>query len=401
MRQPGTRVRTRATTIVAIAAAVLVAVSGCAAGAGRSAGPTSASATATATPTPTPTVDPVTAFAQERLRTMTLRQKVASLLMLHQPGLDGAALRSFVARYGVGGMILMGDNIPPTPAALKALTTAMVPDAALPPLIATDEEGGDVTRLPWDTGPGADTLKSAPVAATQAAFARRATLLRQTGITVNFGTVADVTADPSSFIFDRVLGTTPPDAAARVSASVGAEHGAVLSTLKHFPGHGETDADSHLTVPTTPITQAQWQGRDAPSFVAGISTGAELVMFGHLVYSAVDAAPASLSPTWHRILRDQLGYSGVTITDDMRMLQDTGLPAYQDSAENAVRALAAGNTMLLFVLPADPAAQRMDPDALIDAIVAAVGSGRISAAQIDSDALKLLELRRSLVAPVR
>lgn len=387
-----------------VLAAVLLLAVAAAAGGCASAGPaptpsrTSASARPTPTPTPTPTVDPVTAYAEARLANMTLRQKVASLFMLHQPGTDAAALRAFEDRYGLGGMILMGDNIPASPQALAAMTAGMrasSPD--LPPLIAIDEEGGDVTRLPWDTLPGAPELRAEPPAATQAAFAKRAALLAQVGVTVNFGTVADVTADPDSFIADRVLGGDPASASARVAASVRGERGTVLSTLKHFPGHGETEADSHLTVPATGVTKAQWEQRDAPPFRAGIAAGAELVMFGHLAYTAVDAAPASLSATWHRILTDELGFRGVAITDDMRMLQDTGLPQYQDPAENAVRAIAAGNTMLLYVLPANPAAAGMDPDRMIDAVVAAVGTGRIAEAQIDADALKLLELRRSLV----
>jgi beta-N-acetylhexosaminidase len=121
-------------------------------------------------------------------------------------------------------------------------------------------------------------------------------------------------------------------------------------------------------------------------------------MFGHLVYSAVDSAPASLSTVWHRILADDVGFDGVTITDDLRMLQDSGLPQFQDPGENAVRALAAGNTMVLFVLGTGPSQDGVDPGHLIDAIVAAVDAGRIAPAQIDDDALKLLKLRRSLAA---
>lgn len=352
----------------------------------------SPSQSAASTPTPTPKVDPVVAYAKLRLANQTLRQKVAGLFMLHLPGTDPAALRGYVDRYGLGGMILMGDNIPGSPAELAAQTGAMkASDPGLPPLIAVDEEGGDVTRLAWDDQPGADTLRSQDPAATRAAFARRAQLLRDSGISVNFGTVADVTADPHSFIADRVLGTEPGGASARVAASVAGERGMVLSTLKHFPGHGETEADSHRAVPATPVTKADWAVRDAPSFRAGIGAGAELVMFGHLAYTQVDAAPASLSPAWHRILTDELGFRGVSITDDLRMLQDTGLPQYQDPGENAVQAFAAGNTMVLDVLPAGG-----DPGALIDAVVAAVQRGRIPAAQIDADALKVLELRRSL-----
>ncbi|MGO4300050.1 glycoside hydrolase family 3 N-terminal domain-containing protein [Leifsonia sp. RAF41] len=394
------RRRSAAVAAVALSATLLLsgALSGCVAGApgatvpARTAG--APPATAAPAPTATPPVDPVAAYARQRLANLTLRQKVAGLFMLHLPGTDPAALRGFVDRYGLGGVILMGDNIPGGPAELAAETAAMkVSDPGLPPLIGVDEEGGDVTRLPWDAQPGAGSLRAQDPAATQAAFTRRAALLRDAGISVNFGTVADVTADPDSFIADRVLGTEPGGAAARVAASVTGERGTVFSTLKHFPGHGESEADSHHAVPSTAVTKAGWATRDLPPFRAGIDAGAEFVMFGHLAYTHVDAAPASLSAAWHRILTDELGFRGVSITDDLRMLQDTGLPQYQDPGENAVQAIAAGNTMVLDVIPAGS-----DPSALIDAVVAAVRNGRIPAAQVDADALKLLELRRSLAS---
>ena len=81
-------------------------------------------------------------------------------------------------------------------------------------------------------------------------------------------------------------------------------------------------------------------------------------MTGHLAYPAVDAAPASLSPEWHRILREELGFDGVVVTDDMLMLQHNGLPEFADPGENAVRAIAAGADLLLYVLPADPSRVR-------------------------------------------
>ncbi|MEY9953708.1 glycoside hydrolase family 3 N-terminal domain-containing protein [Leifsonia sp. EB34] len=376
------------------AAALLVlatTLGGCAAS--GSAHPREAASPSAAPRTATPAPDPIQAYADERLRDLTLRQKVASLFMLHAPGTDPAALRGFVDRYGLGGVILMPDNIPAAPAALAAETAATrASDPGLPPLVGIDEEGGDVTRLPWDRLPGAEALRSLPPAATQQAFAQRAALLKGAGVNLNFGTIADVTADPRSFIADRILGTDPASASSRVAASVTGERGAVLSTLKHFPGHGETDADSHRTVPTAAVDHARWAAQDAPTFRAGVQAGAEVVMFGHLAYSGVDAAPASLSPTWHRILADELGFHGVTITDDLRMLQDTGLPQYQDAGANAVAAIAAGNTMVLMIQGAE------DPDTLIDAVVAAVRSGRIPAAQVDADARELLVLRRSLAA---
>lgn len=119
-------------------------------------------------------------------------------------------------------------------------------------------------------------------------------------------------------------------------------------------------------------------------------------MFGHLAYSAVDPLPASLSPAWPDILRMELGFEGVTIADDMLILAHTGLPEYANPAENAIAALAAGNTMLLYLLPANPAAEGIDSAGLVGSIVAAVDSGRLETAQIDEDVYRLLMLRHTI-----
>jgi beta-N-acetylhexosaminidase len=122
------------------------------------------------------------------------------------------------------------------------------------------------------------------------------------------------------------------------------------------------------------------------------------VMTGHLAYPAVDAAPASLSPEWHRILREELGFEGVVVTDDMLMLQHNGLPEYADPGENAVRALAAGGDLLLYVLPADPSEFGISVDGLAASISEAVASGRIPEARLDEAATRVFELRRELVS---
>lgn len=328
---------------------------------------------------------------------MTLEQRIASMLMLHVPGTDAGALRAFVERYEPGGFILMGDNVPDL-AGLPAVTNALSPDPSLPLLIGIDQEGGEVQRIDEDVFAAADTLKHEPPAASKTAFAGRAAMLAAAGCSVNFGIVADETADPSSFIYDRALGTTPAAAADRVAAAVSGEHGAVLSTLKHFPGHGQAPGDSHSTVPTTAISAEEWATSDALPFAAGIDAGAEVVMFGHLVYSAVDQSPATLSAAWHERLRDDLGFTGITITDDMLMLQHTGLPEYQDPSENAIRAVLAGNSMLLYVLGADPSSTGVDPAMLVADIAAAVRSGRIPEGLIAEQAEHLLRVRAALPA---
>lgn len=337
-------------------------------------------------------------YADDRLATMTLDQKVASLLMLHHPGIDAGKLRAFAGDNGLGGLILMGDNVPGTLPELTALTKGVSTDPGLPLLLAIDQEGGVVSRLPSDVDLGADRLKSLPASATTDSFTGRSTLLANAGINVNFGIVADVTSDPHSFIYDRVLGTDPSSSGERVAAAVTGERGRVLSTLKHFPGHGAAEGDSHRGIPSTDLSYDGWLEQVAPPFRSGIRAGAEMVMFGHLAYSAVDPRPASLSPAWHSILRQELGFDGVIITDDMIMLQHSGRAEYADPVENGIDALAAGNTMLLYVLPERPSAVGVDLTRLITGISAAVDAGRIPLAVIDDDARRLLILRRTLAA---
>ena len=336
-----------------------------------------------------PPVDPIQQYADDRLGVMTLEEKIASLLMLHLPGTDPAALGSFSRTFKVGGLILMGDNIPEPEGQLAAIIPALSADPGLPILIAIDQEGGTVRRMGSDKWASAERLRYLPPGAAREAFSARSTLLKSVGISVNLGVVADVTGDRYSFIFDRSMGSTGAEAAPRVGEAVAGERGMVLSTLKHFPGHGATPGDSHSSIPTTAMGYDEWRAEHAPPFEAGIAAGAEFVMFGHLQFDAIDPVPASLSVRWHQILRDDLGFSGVTITDDMLMLQRSGRPEYANPSENAILALAAGNTMLLYVGGIDSAT-------LVADISAAVTGGRISAESIDQSARKLLVLRREL-----
>ena len=335
-------------------------------------------------------------YVDQTLSTMSLRDKVASLFMFHTPGTDPAVLTSYYNATKPGGLILMGDNISNTFEQLAAQTGALVVDKKLPPLIATDEEGDTVTRLSADTFPGALSLRNRPPEAAKTAFTDRSNLLKRGGINLNFGIIADVTDNPNSFIYPRVLGTTPQAAADRVVQAVAGSEGITLSTIKHFPGHGETSADSHTSVPSTAISYEAWQQRDAIPFQAGITAGADLVMFGHLRYTAVDDKPATLSPKWHDIVRNQLGFKGVIVTDDMIMLQNSGDAAYADPVANAVAAVQAGNDLLLYVLNHGGVSNQVDPNALIDGVVAAVQNGAVPETAINQHAKNVLNIRNSI-----
>ena len=326
---------------------------------------------------------------------MDLRQRAAAVVMGNVPGTDPAQLKTAMSGGG-GGVILMGSNVPGSPDGLHAMTSALTADPALPPLIATDEEGGDVVRLPWDDQPGADVLKSQPAAAVQTAFAARGRTLQAAGVTVNFGIVADVAQGPDSFIYDRSFGTDPSSAADRVAAAVRGEEPFVRSTLKHFPGHGAAEGDSHHGIPSTGMDLATWRAQVAPPFLAGIRAGAPVVMMGHLAYTAVDPEPASLSPRWHEILRHDLGFRGVIVSDDLNMLTDSGVPAYADVVADAVRSVAAGSDLVLAIGGAGPdTAQK-----IADALVAAVQRGELPASRLE-DAVSHVVALRLQSAPAR
>lgn len=327
----------------------------------------------------------------------TLEQRIRSLLIVTKPGTDPVLLGSFLESTGAGGFILMKPNVASIPAELASLSASLRGGDAFPRLVAIDEEGGGVTRLPYDTFPGADTLRAAPASEAQVAFRERGTLLSQVGANLNFGIVADVSADPQSFIYRRSFGADPIATAERVSHAVtGERKTGVLSTLKHFPGHGAAPGDSHTSIPSTDMDFATWKTRDAVPFAQGIAAGAPAVMFGHLAFTAVDSQPASLSSTWHRILRDQLGFTGLAVTDDMLMLQRTTLPEFADANENAIRALAAGNDLLVYVFGDDPASTGVNIDQLVSSVVAAVTTGRIPEQRINEAALRVLAARRAL-----
>ena len=349
----------------------------------------------------TAALDPVARWARLRLADMSTADKVRSLIIGHVSGVNPEGMRVAVAPVSSGGsgwsgVILMRDNVVASAEEMSAVTGLATAEPELPPIVSIDEEGGEVVRLPFDPFAGADDLRSQPVSATTEAFAGRGALLASVGISVNFGIVADITDDPGSFIFGRTLGDGPTDSAERVGAAVTAERPLVASTLKHFPGHGRTAGDSHVGIPEANVSREEWRATDAVPFAAGVDAGATFVMFGHLAFPAVDAAPASLSTTWHDVLRRDLGFDGISVTDDMLMLQASGDPRLADPYANAVAALAAGNDALLYVFPADPATVGIDVTTLVATLVAAVDSGVIPQARVDESALKLLTFRRSL-----
>ena len=197
-----TRLRRARTLALTAAVAAMVALTGCTAAApAPSAAPSTAAAAGAARRLGTfPVLSPearIRLYAASRLQSMSLEQKIASMFVVHVPGADPAQVQGYLAASGAAGVLLLGDNVPGSTEQTAAFTAAVQTGAGLGTVIAIDEEGGIVARLSADTFPAAETLKNEPVEATTDAFRQRAALVHQAGANVNFGIVADTTADPA------------------------------------------------------------------------------------------------------------------------------------------------------------------------------------------------------------
>jgi len=316
---------------------------------------------------------------------MTLRERVARMFMFPISGTvlsaeDDAWLREFKP----AGVILVGGNFgsPEEVRALVAAIHATNPD--LPPLVALDQEGGIVSRITDDPAPDAPTMGQLPVAEISALARARAGRLATFGFDVNFAPVADVAFSPDSFMTARAFGDDPAVVARDVSAYLsGVEGTGVLHGVKHFPGHGRVAVDSHEALPVLDVDAATWWEEDALPFRAAVEAGVPIVMLGHLAMAGWDELPASLSPEAVRVLREDLGFTGVVVSDDLGM----GALATWTPFQIVDLAVAAGNDLLLFVVTA------AEPTALIDHLAAMIERGDVSSERVAASVDKLLRMQ--------
>jgi beta-N-acetylhexosaminidase len=295
-------------------------------------------------------------------------------------------------RDGLGGVTVFGPNIA-DPAQLAALT-ARLRSVATEPLIAIDEEGGDVTRIGHLVGssyPGNAALGAVDdVALTEAVYGALGADLAALGINVDLAPSVDVnTAADNPVIGTRSFGADTALVARHAAAAVaGLQAAGVAACAKHFPGHGSTRIDSHDSIATVDVPLKVLAQRDLPPFSAAIAAGVRAVMPGHLrVPELTGDLPASLSaPAQTGLLRGDLGFTGVIISDALEMRavsKPFGLP------EAAVLAVVAGTDLLCFGRD-----RRRDAFlAVRDALAAAVTSGRMPGARLEEAAARVAELR--------
>jgi beta-N-acetylhexosaminidase len=382
--------------------------------------PPSAAALPSAPPSPTPTGDPAARAAQV-VRTLSDADLVGQVLMPYAYGSSatdvdkGSAAGNrtlagvdtpaqMVAKFRLGGLILVGFTADdptgatnPTsnvekPEQVRALTAGLQQaagrlPAAAPLLIGTDQEYGVVTRI----RDGVTMLPSAMAFGaggkpqlTEAAWRAAGTELAAMGINADFAPVADTLGSGGSRVIgSRAYGSDAKANAAQVAAAVRGLQGAgVAAALKHFPGHGHTTGDSHDELPVVAHDRKAWESGDKPPFAAGVAAGAGLVMSGHLDVKALDPGVAATFSTkvMTDVLRKELKFTGVAVTDAMNMAPAKKWPA----GEAAVRALKAGNDLLL--MPPDLTAAR-------DGLLAALKDGSLPRARLVEAVTRILTLK--------
>ncbi len=264
--------------------------------------------------------------------------------------------------------------------------------APLPLLVTADFETGAGFRLEGATNfPSAMAFGAAgDPQLTREAGRITAVESRAIGVHVNFAPVVDVNNNPRNPVINIRSFGEDPDAVAQLAAAYieGLADGGMIATIKHFPGHGDTDIDSHRTLPVLRHPRARLDAVELPPFRAGIAAGAGAVMTGHMALPAIhpdDTTPATLSrPIVTGLLRDEIGFDGLVFTDSMRMRAVTEMAS---AAEAAGRAVAAGHDLVLHA-PNDRAA--------VAGVRAAVDDGRVSAAALDRSVHRVLEAKARL-----
>lgn len=346
------------------------------------------------------------AWVHATMSRMSLRQKVGQLFTTYVHGTDPNAAdpanveefgvatpAEVVSKYHLGGVIYFeNDHVQniDDPKQVARLSnglqrSAVASGAHIPLNISTDQEEGIVTRIkaPATRFPGSMALGAGRSTedAKQAAEITGAEM-RAMGINVNNAPDADVNSNPKNPVIGvRSFGSDPDLVSDFVTAQVSGYQDHVSATAKHFPGHGDAATDSHTGLPVIEHTKEQWEKLDAPPFRAAIAAGIDQIMTAHLSFPKIDPSgePATLSPTiMTGLLRDELGYDGVVITDSLQM---QGVRTLHPDAQLPVLALQAGADVMLM-----PAKLGL----AIDSVCDAVHDGTLTEDRIDTSVERVL-----------
>ena len=325
---------------------------------------------------------------------MSLDQKLGQMMIVQFEGPDyGLDISTMVTQYNIGAVLLFGtNNNIVNQAQLKGLIQQMQHNSTIPLAVAIDQEGGTVDRLIKLDGarPSATTIGATnDPAQAMAAGLQDAQNLSYYGFNLNLAPVVDVTNVYNPQMYLRTFGTTAPLVTKMASAYLQGlqQSGQVLGTLKHFPGLGDVGADPHNSVPRLYRSLNQLEAIDWAPYRALIQQGnVHTIMVTHEIVEAVDSTkPSSLSyKLVTGILRNQLGFNGVIVTDSLTM---EGIIAYYTEAEAAALAIEAGSDLLM------GASSPNDVAAMLNGIKQAMASGEISQQRIDDSVRRILMLK--------
>lgn len=337
--------------------------------------------------------DALNEMVEESVAGMTLEQKVAGLFFVTPEQLTGVGqavqagegTQEALAKWPVGGLVYFKQNIQ-SEEQLKEMLANTVSYSSFPIFLGVDEEGGSVARVAdalglENVGPMADIGSAGDVQAAYAANQTIGTYLSSYGFNVDFAPIADVLTNPDNTVIgDRAFSDDPQTAADMVAGAVeGLQSAGVSACLKHFPGHGDTAGDSHTGAAETDRTKEEMAAAEFLPFQSGIGAGADMVMVGHISapnLTGGEKVPASLSEEIITgILRSELGYDGIIITDAMNMAAVTD---YYEADVAAIMALKAGADMIL--MPEDFRQA-------YEGVLQAVQDGTVSQERVD-DSLK-------------
>jgi len=349
-------------------------------------------AVAVVPPSPTPHAEPDYGWAHGTLAGLSLAEKAAQMIGVRALGVpvnpDAAELRRLRQQValGVGALVVFESESGTLPRLLNDLQS----EARVPLLVAADMERGisfrmrrGVVPLPYAMAIGA-TRSEADARFTGEVTAREG---RALGIHWAFAPVADVNNNPQNPIINIRSYGEDPELVARLDAAfvAGCREGSLMTTAKHFPGHGDTASDSHLRVAEFAGDRERLEAVELVPFKRAVAAGVDAVMIGHISVPAIDpsGAPASVSRPVADLLRGELGFKGLVVTDAMDMVGAKG--AW--TGDSAIRAVQAGADMIL--LPPDP-------DVAVAALVRSVEEGQLSEARLDASVLRILEAKERL-----
>lgn len=336
-------------------------------------------------PTETEPPDPL----QLLLESMSLEEQVGQLFLAR---CNAASAIEDIQNYHLGGYVLFGiDFQDQSPDSMRSIITSYQDAAKIPLLIAVDEEGGTVTRVSRypqyrsSPFPSPRTLYSmGGMEAVLDAEQEKCGLLSSLGINVNLAPVCDISTQPGAILYQRSLGQDAQTTSEIISQTVVLmEQHQIGSVLKHFPGYGD-NADTHVQIAYDRRSLEALEGCDLLPFRAGIDAGADAIMVSHNIVEALDPEyPASLSPAVHTYLRQNMGFEGVILTDDLVM---NAITEQYGAGEAAVLAVLAGNDLICATEYA------VQYQAVLDAVL----SGRIDYYTLTDAVLRILRWKQEL-----